>query len=135
MYARRLLLAAVVVAAFTLVAQQQVGAALSDATTAAPGGSARLDQAHARTASIDGKRLDITPVNLSSDAILERLRSAVFPMQVRGAWGAYAESDETVYPATSAIEKSDDPPAWQRPVSPESGCWWLWLVTGMPVCS
>ena len=60
MYARRLLLAAVVVAAFTLVAQQQVGAALSDATTAAPGGSARLDQAHARTASIDGKRLDIT---------------------------------------------------------------------------
>ena len=82
-----------------------------------------------------GKPFDIVKCQFGHRAILERLRSAVFPMQVRGAWGAYAESDETVYPATSAIEKSDDPPAWQPPVSPESGCWWLWLVTGMPVCS
>src|SRR4029453_14610425 len=68
----RLLLAVIVFPAFTLTAQQQGGTGTSRATA----GLARLRQAHARSASIDDKRV-ITPASASGARILERLRLAL----------------------------------------------------------
>ena len=159
MYARRLLLAAVVVPAFTLSAQKQGGATPSGATIAAAARGAPLDHARGRSASIDGKRFDITPADLSGVTSLERLRSGVFLgvldneagtaedvslpaghfnlylMQVGGSWTAYAESGGKVYPAKRALEKPDGPPGKEPKFSRGSGCWWLWLIfTGIEVC-
>ena len=153
----RLLLAVIVFPAFTLTAQQQGGAAPSGATTAARAASARLGP-HAPSASIDDKRIDIAPGNRSRVGILERLRSAVYlgfldteagaaedgtlpaggfspyPMPAGVARAVYAEPGEKVYAARRAIEKPAAPPAWRPAVSSGSGCWWLWVFTGMPVC-
>ena len=159
MYARRLLVTAVIVPAFTLSAQQQGAFAASVATIAAAARGGRLDQARARSASIDGRRFDITPANLSGVTSLEHLRSGVFfglldneagaaedvslpagrfdlyLTQVGGAWAAYAESDSRVYPAKRTIEKPNDPPGQQPTFSRGSGCWWLWLIfTRIEVC-
>jgi hypothetical protein len=153
----RLLLAAIAFPAFTLSAQRHGGAAPSGAAIAAASGSARLDQARARSASIDGERFDVAPAKRSGgDTILHRLRSALFlgvldvdaaedvglpgrvtayRTPVRGAWVAYAESAGQLYPAKRAIEKPDAPPVWRPAVSPSSGCWWMWVFTGVPVCS
>ena len=153
----RLLLAVIVVPAFTLTAQQQGGAAPSGATTAAQAASAGLEQAPARSASIDDKRFDITPAKRRGVGILERLRSAVYlgvldsgaaedlsllaggfspyPMPAGVALRVYAEAGEKVFPARRAIEKPDTPPTWQPTVSSGSGCWWLWVFTGVPFCS
>ena len=150
------LLAAVVFAAFTRSAQPQGGAAASGATIAAAAGSARPDHAHARSASIAGK-FAITPPNLSGVTSLERLRSvflgvldneagaaegvSLFPgpvdlhlMQVGGAWVAYAEPGGKLFPANGAIEGPDGLPRQQPTFRRGSGCWWLWLFTGMQVC-
>ena len=158
MYARRLLLAAVVVPVFTLSAQPQ-GGTPNGATIAAAARGARLNQAHARSASIDGKRFDITPADLSGVTTLEHLRSGVFLgvldneagvaedvslptgrfnlylTQAGGAWAAYAESGGKVYSAKRAIEKPNGPPGQQPTFRRGSGCWWLWLIfTGVEVC-
>jgi hypothetical protein len=158
MHARRYLLAALVFPAFTLSAQQQ-GAAPSGPTIAAAARGARLDHGRARSASIDGKRFDITPADLSGVTSLERLRSGVFlgvldnqagaaedvslPVgrfnlylsQGGGTWAAYAESAGKVYPAKRTIEKPNGPPGQQPTFSRGSGCWWLWLIfTGIEVC-
>ena len=158
MYARRLLLAAVVVPVFTLSAQPQ-GGTPNGATIAAAARGARLNQTHARSASIDGKRFDITPADLSGVTTLEQLRAGVFLgvldneagaaedvslpagrfnlylTQVGGAWAAYAESGGKVYPAKRAIEKPNGPPGQQPTFRRGSGCWWLWLIfTGIEVC-
>ncbi len=154
----RLLLAAIVFPAFTLTAQQRGNGAPSGASTAARAGSARLDQAHVRLASIDERRIHTTPANRSRVRILERLRSAVFlggldteagaaedmsllaggfspyPMPAGVARAVYAGPGEKVHPARRVIEKPDTPPAWRPRVSSGSGCWWLWVFTGMPVC-
>ena len=159
MYARRLLLAAVVVPAFTLSAQLQGQGPPNGATIAAAAKSARLDRGRARSASIDGKKFDITPADLSGVTSLENLRSGVFLgvldneagaaedvslptgrynlylTQVGGTWAAYAESGGKVYPAKRAIEKPDGPPGQQPTFRRGSGCWWLWLIfTGIEVC-
>ena len=158
MYAHRLLLAALLFPAVTLSAQQQ-GGAPSGATISAAARSARLDAARARSASIDGKRFDITPADFSGVTSLERLRSGVFLgvldneagaaedvslpagrfnlylTQVGGTWTAYAESGGKVYPAKRAIEKPNGPPGKEPRFSRGSGCWWLWLIfTGIEVC-
>src|SRR5262245_8032932 len=78
MYARRLLLAAVVVPAFALSAQGQGNGAPNGATIAAAAKNARLDRGKARSASIDGKKFDITPADMSGVTSLENLRSGVF---------------------------------------------------------
>ena len=151
----RLLLAAIVSPAFTLSAQNGRPVS-SGAMTAASAGIVRLDQPHARSASIDGKRVDVTPAIPSG--VLDRLRTAVslgvldteagaeddlslvagrispYPMPWGIARAVYAESGRTVYPAKRAIEKPDALPAWQLTVRSESGCWWLWVFTGLPVC-
>lgn len=153
----RLLLAVIVFPAFTLSGQQGAGTP-SGATTAPRAASAPLRQTHARSASIDDKRTDITRANRSGARILERLRSAVFlgvldteagaadgasslaggfspyPMPGGVARAAYAEPGEKMYPARRTIEKPDARPAWQPTVSSGTACWWLWVFTGMPVC-
>jgi hypothetical protein len=154
MFARRLLLAAFVFPVLTLSAQQPSGA-----TIAAAARGARLDQARARSASIDGKRFDITPADMSGVTSLEHLRSGVFlgvldnqagtaedvslpPGRFNlylshkgGGWAAYAESGGSVYPAKRTIEKPNGPPGHQPTFSRGSGCWWLWLIfTGIEVC-
>ena len=154
----RLLLAAIVVPAFTVTAQPQGGAATSGATPAARAGSARVGQARARSAWIDDELLASTRATRSDDLILERLRSAVFlgaldpePRAaedvsfVGGAFSVYsmpggvfravhAEPGEQSYQASPAIEKAAGRPAWQPTVRVGSGCWWLWVFTGTPVC-
>jgi hypothetical protein len=122
-------------------------------------GQQRTARPRARSASIDGKRFDITPADLSGVTSLERLRSGVFLgvldneagaaedvslpagrfnlylTQVGGTWAAYAESGGKVYPAKRAIEKPDGPPGQQPTFHRGSGCWWLWLIfTGIEVC-
>ena len=128
------LLAALVIAVFTVTAAPQGGAA-----------------------PIDGKRFTITPSNLSGGTSLERLRSVFLRvldneagaaedvrlvpgpfdlhlMQVGGAWVAYAEFGRQVYHATAAIGEPDGSPGQQPTFRRGSGCWWLWLFTGMQVC-
>jgi hypothetical protein len=150
----RLLLAVIVFPAFTLGAQQQGGTGTSRATA----GFARLRQAHARSASIDDKRV-ITPASASGARILERLRLALllgvfddeagapedvsllagrispYPMPGGVARPVYAEPGGKVYPATRVIEKAGAPRAWQPTDHSGSGCWWLWVFTGVPFCS
>ena len=150
----RLLLAVIVFPAFTLAAQQQGGTGTSRATA----GIARLRQAHARSASIDEKR-DITPASSRGARTLERLRLALllgvfddeagapedlsllsgrispYPMPGGAARPVYAEPGEKVYPATRVIEKPGAPRAWQPTDNSGSGCWWLWVFTGVPFCS
>jgi hypothetical protein len=150
----RLLLAAIVLTAFTLSAQQQRGVAPSRATAAV----ARLSQVDARSASIDDKQ-DITPANVTSARILDRLRLALllgvfddeagaaedmgllagrvspYPMPRSLARPVYAEPEGKVYPATRVIDKPGAPRGWQPTDSSGSGCWWLWVFTGVPFCS
>ena len=78
MYARRLLLVAVVVPAFTLSAPLRAQGTPNGTTIAAAARGARLDPARARSASIDGKKFDITPADLSGVTSLDRLKSGVF---------------------------------------------------------
>ena len=154
----RLLLAAIVFPAFTLAAQRPSGALPAGAAVAAALGTARLDRAQARPASIDGERSDVAPATSSGVRILERLRSAVFlgvlddeataademglpagrfnPYPRGGdAWTPYTESRGMVYPEKGASEKSDVQPGWRPAVGRWSGCWWMWVFTGVPVCS
>jgi len=155
----RLLLAVIVFPAFTLTAQPHGNDAPIGASTAARAGSARLEKARARSASIDDKSFATTPANRSGAGMLERLRSAVsfgtldtearaaeevrslaggfspYPMPGGVALRVYSEPGEKVHPARRAIEKPDTPPTSQPTVNSGSGCWWLWVFTGVPFCS
>ena len=157
----RLVLAVIVLPAFTLPAQQQSGTAPSGTRASARAGSARHAQAAARPRSIDDKRFHITPANRSAVPILERLRSAVFlgvldteagaagdasllsggyspyPMPGGVARALDADPGEKVYVARRMIEKPKASPAWQPTLAArsDSGCWWLWVFTGVPFCS
>ncbi len=150
----RLLLAVIAFPAFTLTAQQHSGAASSHATA----GIARFRHAAARSASIDDRR-GIAPSNVSGARILERLRLALllgvfddeagapddvsalagrispYPMPGGIARPVYAAPGEKVSTATRVIEKASVPPAWRPTDGSGSGCWWLWVFTGVPFCS
>ena len=153
-----LLLAGIVVAAFTHAAEQQGSVAPSRATILTAARGAELDHARVRSASIDGNRFDVTPLNLRHATSLERLRSvhlrargneagaaeevSLVPapsdlhlMQVGGAWIAYAEFGETVYPTKGAITLLDASAAQPPTFRPRSACWWVWLFTGVRACS
>ena len=150
----RLLLAVIAFPAFTLTAQQQGGGATSRATA----GVTRLRQAQVRGASIEDKR-DVTRASASGARILERLRLALllgvfddeagapedvsilagrispYPMPGGIARPVYAAPGEKVSSATRVIEKASAPPAWRPTDGSGSGCWWLWVFTGVPFCS
>ena len=162
MYARRLLssitlgacLAATLVAAAPLAAQAPEASTIASAAR-----GARLDRAHTRSASIDGKRFDITPADYSGIKSMEQLRAGVFLgvldneagaaedvslptgrfnlylTQSNGVLVAYAEQGGKVYPAKRTIQKPEGPPNNQPQFRRGSGCWWLWLIfTGIEVC-
>src|SRR5215204_5780220 len=152
MHTRRLILSALLFPMLALSAQQQQGgAAPSGATIAAAARSARLDRAHARSASIDGKRFDITPAEFTG-LTAERFGSGVFLgvldneagaaedvgiptgrfnlylAQVNGTMTAYAEQNGRIFPAKRTIRKADGPPNNEPAFRRGSGCWWLWLI-------
>jgi hypothetical protein len=147
-------LAAALLAAAPLAAQAPEAATIA---TAARG--ARLDRAHTRSASIDGKRFDITPADFSGIRSVEQIRAGIFLgvldneagaaedvslptgrfnlylTQSNGALVAYAEQSGKVYPAKRTIQKPEGPPNDQPQFRRGSGCWWLWLIfTGIEVC-
>jgi hypothetical protein len=156
---RRFILCTILFPTFSLSAQQQQGgAAPSAATIAAAARSARLDRAHARSASIEGKRFDITPADfsgLTADAarggvflgVLDNEAGAaedvsipvgrfnLYLTQSNGTFAAYAEQGGRIYPAKRTIQKAGGPPNNEPAFRRGSGCWWLWLIfTGIEVC-
>ena len=64
---------------------------------------------------------------MSGVTIVERLR-----FEVRS---VLANETGDVYSAKRATEKPDDLPGLQRSMRRGSSCWWLWLVSGVDVCS
>jgi hypothetical protein len=62
-------------------------------------------------------------------------RISPYPMPVGVARSVYAEPGRKVYPATRVIEKPDVPRALLRTDGGGSGCWWLWVFSGVPFCS
>ena len=152
MYTRRLILSALLFPTLALSAQQQQGgAAPSAATISAAARSARLDRARARSASIDGKRFDLTPADFTGltperaragvylgvldneataaeDVSLPAGRFNLYLTQTNGAWTAYAEQGGRLYPAKRTIEKADGPPNNEPAFRRGSGCWWIWMV-------
>src|SRR5215831_2025674 len=137
MNARRFTLAALVVPFVTLSAQvkQQGGgeAGPSASTIAAKAKNAKLDQKHAKSASINGKKFNILPADFSTIASREQLSAGVFLgvldneagasedvslppgrfnlylHQSGGQWQAYAEQNGKTYKAKRAVERPDTP--------------------------
>ena len=52
-----------------------------------------------------------------------------------GTWVAYAESSGDLYSANRASEKPDGLSGPQPTLRLGSSCWWLWLLSGIDVCS
>jgi hypothetical protein len=162
MNARRLLLAAATLAVpfVTVSAQvQQGGSPPTAAAISAKARGARLDQGKARSASINGKKFNITPADLSTITSLDQLRAGVFlgvldneagasedvslpPGRVNlylsqsgGTWEAYAEQNGRLFKSKRAVERPDTPARMDPTFNRGSGCWWLWLIfTGINVC-
>lgn len=63
----------------------------------------------------------------------ERFKTNLTP--VPDEWAASAELGGTAYPANGAIERLDIPPWEQEAVSRWSSCWWLWVYSGIQLCS
>lgn len=160
MKAHRLILTALAVPFVTLSGQvQQGGAPPTAATIVAKARAARLDQAKAKSASINGKKFNITPADFSSVTSLDQLRAGVFLgvldneagaaedvslppgrfnlylTQSGGSWEAYAEQNGRLVKAKRAVERPDTPAKMDPTFNRGSGCWWLWLIfTGINVC-
>ena len=64
---------------------------------------------------------------MSGVTIAERLRSEVRSV--------LANETGDVYSAKRAIEKPDGLRSLQRTIRRGSSCWWLWLVSGVDICS
>jgi hypothetical protein len=62
-------------------------------------------------------------------------RFNTYPTPVHDDWAASAEVGGTAYPAGGAIEKLDIPPWEREAVSRWSSCWWLWVYSGIQLCS
>ena len=160
MSVRRFILPALFLPFVAVSAQvQQGGAGPSASTIAAKARSAKLDQKHAKSAAINGKKFNIVPADFSSIASREQLSAGVFLgvldneagtsedvslppgrfnlylNQAGGQWQAYAEQGGKIYKAKRAIERPDTPANMDPTFNRGSGCWWLWLIfTGINVC-
>jgi hypothetical protein len=138
---------------------QQGGAQPSASAIAAKAKSAKLDQKHAKSASINGKKFNIVPADFSTISSRDQLGAGVFLgvldneagatedvslppgrfnlylSQSDGQWQAHAEQNGKIYKAKRAIEKPDTPQGMDPTFNRGSGCWWLWLIfTGINVC-
>ena len=154
---------ATMVATSAVGAQQQQGATPDDATIsraiAAKAKGAKLNHAHARTASINGKKFNITPADFSALKSRDQLKDGVFlgvldneagaaddvtlptgtfNLYVQDKGGtlvAYAEQNGKIYHAKRIAERKDTPAGMEPKFSRGSGCWWLNLfITGVYVC-
>jgi hypothetical protein len=160
MHARRLILSALLLPFVSIFAQQQQGSAPpSAATIAAKAKASKLDQAHAKSAAINGKKFNIVPADFSSLTSRDQLSAGVFLgvldneagttedvslppgkfnlylSQSSGGWEAYAEQNGRLYKSKRAIERPDTPARMEPTFNRGSGCWWLWLIfTGINVC-
>jgi len=160
MNARRWIVSALFLPFFTVSAQVQAGGASPSASTiAAKAKSAKLDQAHAKSAAINGKKFNIVPADFSTITSRDELGAGVFLgtleneagasedvslppgrfnlylSQAGGQWQAYAEQNGKIYKAKRAVERPDTPAKMEPTFNRGSGCWWLWLIfTGINVC-
>jgi len=160
MNARRWILPALFLPFVTVSAQvQQGGASPSASTIAAKAKSAKLDQKHAKSAAINGKKFNIVPADFGTIASRDQLNAGVFLgvldneagasedvslppgrfnlylNQSGGEWQAYAEQNGKTYKAKRAVERPDTPQGMEPTFNRGSGCWWLWLIfTGINVC-
>jgi len=160
MHARRLILSALVLPFVSVPAQRQQGSAPPTAAAiAAKAKSSKLDQAHAKTAAINGKKYNIVPADFTGLTNRDQLSAGVFLgvldneagtaedvslppgkfnlylSQGSSGWEAYAEQNGRLYKAKRAIERPDTPSRMEPTFNRGSGCWWLWLIfTGINVC-
>ena len=152
-----------IVATSAVGAQQQQGATPDDAAIgraiAAKAKGAKLDHGHARTASINGKKFNITPADFSVLKSRDQLKDGVFLGVLENEAGAeddvtlptgtfnlyvvdrggtlmaYAEQNGKIYHAKRIAERKDTPAQMEPKFSRGSGCWWLNLfITGVYVC-
>jgi hypothetical protein len=160
MMSRRLLVPALLVPFWSLAAQQPQGSSPpAAATIAAKAKAAKLNQAHAKAAAINGKKFNITPADFSGIKKRDDLRGGVFLgvldneagatedvslppgrynlylTESAGGWEAYAEQNGKVIKAKRTVERPDTPANMEPVFSRGSGCWWLNLfITGIYVC-
>ncbi len=118
----------------------------------------RLTDDKTRKATIQGKKFELTPADLSAAKPAD-LKDGVFVgmldteasltedvsllpgtydlyvAQVNGVWTGYAERNGRLIKAKRAVERPDTSPTMEPTFNLGSGCWWLWLlVTGLNVC-
>lgn len=160
MNVRQLLLPTLAFPFVTLAAQKQQGSAPpSAATIVAKAKAAKLDQSHAKSAAINGKKFNIVPADFSGISSRDQLAAGTFLgvldneagatedvslppgkfnlylSQSSAGWEAYAEQNGRLYKAKRAIERPDTPSKMEPTFNRGSGCWWLWLIfTGINVC-
>jgi hypothetical protein len=140
-----------------LVADAQVqqggaGTPPSAAVIAAKAKTAKLDQKHAKTASINGKKFNLIPADMSGitsrdqlaagaligvldneagladDVSLPSGRFNIYLEQSGGQWQTYAEQNGKVYKAKRNFERKDIAPGTEPQFSRGSGCWVFTLV-------
>jgi hypothetical protein len=160
MKVRQLSLLALVVPFVTVTAQKQQGSAPpSAAAIVAKAKAAKLDQAHGKSAAINGKKFNIVPADFSGitsrdqvanglflgvldneagaseDVSLPPGRFNLYLAQTGNGWEAYAEQNGRLFKAKRAIERADSPPNNEPTFSRGSGCWWVWLyLFSVQVC-
>ena len=154
MKSHRLILSALFLpfVAFGAQVQQSAGAQPTAAAIAAKAKSAKLDQKHAKSASINGKKFNLIPADLSGLTSREQLaagaligvldneagaaedvslppgRFNIYLEQSGGQWQTYAEQNGKVYKAKRNFERTDLPPGTEPQFSRGSGCWVFTLV-------
>jgi len=155
MDARRVFLAALLVPFFTLSGQVQqqgvAGGEPSAATIAAKAKKAKLDPKHAKNASINGKKFNIVPTDLTGttreqlaagaviavldneagladDVSLPPGKFNIYLQQTAGQWQAYAEQNGKIYKPKRNYERTDVAPGSEPQFSRGSGCWTIYVL-------
>ena len=154
MKSHRLILSALFLpfVAFGAQVQQSAGAQPSAAAIAAKAKSAKLDQKHAKSASINGKKFNLIPADLSGITSREQLaagaligvldneagaaedvslppgRFNIYLEQSGGQWQTYAEQNGKVYKAKRNFERKYLALGTEPQFSRGSGCWVFYIV-------
>ena len=152
MNARRLILAALAVPFVTLSAQVKQQGSPSASTIAAKAKNAKLDVKHAKNASINGKKFNLIPADLSGITSREQLaagafigvldneagaaedvslppgRFNIYVEQAGGQLQTYAEQNGKIFKAKRNFERTDLAPGTEPQFSRGSGCWVFTLI-------
>lgn len=133
--------------------QQQAGAAgePSAATIAAKAKKAKLDVKHAKNASINGKKFNIVPTDLTGmtreqlaagavigvldneagaadDVSLPPGKFNIYLQQIGGQWQGYAEQNGKIYRPKRNSVRTDVAPGSEPQFSRGSGCWTIYVL-------